>query len=233
MFWDRKLSCSKTKNCSIKIRRNIRKGKIVRIEAKFDKEHFVEVNFSRWNFFRSISPRAEQFSETKIRKKILWKTGKNAGQNRPDFGFAPRKWRNSSKGEIIECTECFLRVGFAKFVKTGCAIFRWYICAVLEKTFVVGTVVVCCVFCCCLCLIKRRIRYIRPLRRKELLLRRTGSLNTHVIMQSLAQSTGGDASSVSPETNQCHLRRKCVDRWSSIRSTWNSLPPRKTSFLAI
>ena len=76
MFWDRKLSCSKTKNCSIKIRRNIRKGKIVRIEAKFDKEHFVEVNFSRWNFFRSISPRAEQFSETKISKKICEKQAK-------------------------------------------------------------------------------------------------------------------------------------------------------------
>ena len=210
---------SKGENCSN--RGEIRQGTFRRGEL-FEVK-FFSINFaSRRTIFRDQN-----------QQKNLWKTGKNAGQNRPDFGFAPRKWRNSSKGEIIECTECFLRVGFAKFVKTGCAIFRWYICAVLEKTFVVGTVVVCCVFCCCLCLIKRRIRYIRPLRRKELLLRRTGSLNTHVIMQSLAQSTGGDASSVSPETNQCHLRRKCVDRWSSIRSTWNSLPPRKTSFLAI
>lgn len=68
-----------------------------------------------------------------------------------------------------------------------------HLCCAREDIFVGTVVVVCCDFAswrmCCLCmtlLVKQRIRYIRLLRRKELLLRRTG--------------------------NQCHLRRKCVDR---------------------
>jgi hypothetical protein len=96
-------------------------------------------------------------------------------------------------GGIIKCT-VFLRESFAKFVKTVCAIFSViHLCCAREDIFVGTVVVVCCDFAswrmCCLCmtlLVKQRIRYIRLLRRKELLLRRTG--------------------------NQCHLRRKCVDR---------------------
>lgn len=70
-----------------------------------------------------------------------------------------------------------------------------HLCCAREDIFVgtVVVVVVCCDFASwrmgCLCmtlLVKQRIRYIRPLRRKELLLHCTG--------------------------DQCHLRRKCVDR---------------------
>lgn len=100
------------------------------------------------------------------------------------------------ENRIIECTVFFLRESFAKFVKTVYAIFSViHLCCAREDIFVgtVVVVVVCCDFASwrmgCLCmtlLVKQRIRYIRPLRRKELLLRCTG--------------------------DQCHLRRKCVDR---------------------